>query len=96
MMLLMMIIKVSCEAIECTVIELDICLVNSDPVWLGARLVSSQRQFDSASALLSLQNPHTKGSKEHLFIMTQTYNLQILRVIPFAKLQNDTSTTVKR
>ena len=35
MMLLIMIIKVSCEAIEYAVIELDICLVNSDPVWLG-------------------------------------------------------------
>ena len=31
-----------------------------------------------------------KGSKEHLFIMTQTHNLQIFGVIPFAKLQNDT------
>ena len=54
-----MIIKVSCEVIECAVIKLDICLVNSDPVWLGAPLVSSQHQFDSASALLSLQNPDT-------------------------------------
>ena len=31
-----------------------------------------------------------KGSKERLFIMTQTHNLQILGVMPFVKLQDDT------
>ena len=33
---------------------------------------------------------HIKGSNERLFIMTQTHSLQIFRVIPFIKLQNDT------
>ena len=33
---------------------------------------------------------HIKGSKERLFIMTQTHNMQIFGVIPFVKLQNDT------
>ena len=33
---------------------------------------------------------HIKGSKERLFIRTQTYNLQIFGVIPLFKLQNDT------
>ena len=31
-----------------------------------------------------------KGSKERLFITTQTHNLPIFGVIPFVKLQNDT------
>ena len=31
-----------------------------------------------------------KGSKERLFIMTQTRNLQIFGVIPLVKLQKDT------
>ena len=30
-----------------------------------------------------------KASKERLFIMTQTQNLQIFGVTPFVKLQND-------
>ena len=38
---------------------------------------------------------HMKDSKEHLFIRTQTHSLQIFRVIPFIKQQNDTWTTVK-
>ena len=33
---------------------------------------------------------HTKGSKELLFIMTQTHNLHIFGVVPFVKLQNNT------
>ena len=33
---------------------------------------------------------HKKGSKEHLFIMTQTLSLQIFGVIPFVKPLNDT------
>ena len=39
---------------------------------------------DSESYLLSF------GSKERLFITTQTHNLQIVGVIPFVKLENDT------
>ena len=39
---------------------------------------------------------HMKGSKERLFIRTQTPNMQIFGKIPFAKLQNDTKATVKR
>ena len=31
-----------------------------------------------------------KDSKERLFIMTQTHNLQIFGVNPFVKRQNDT------
>ena len=31
-----------------------------------------------------------KQTKTHLFIMTQTHNLQIFWEIPFVKLQNDT------
>ena len=33
---------------------------------------------------------HRKGSKERLFIRTQTHNLPIFGVIPFVKLQNET------
>ena len=33
---------------------------------------------------------HIKVLKERLFIMTQTRNLQILGVIPFVKLQDNT------
>ena len=33
---------------------------------------------------------HIKGSRERLFIRTQTHNLQIFGVIPLFKLQNDT------
>ena len=36
-----------------------------------------------------LWSKHMKGSKERLFIMTQTYNLQIFGVISFAKVQNN-------
>ena len=38
---------------------------------------------------------YMKGSKERLFMMTQTHNLPILVIIPFVKLQNDMQTTVK-
>ena len=31
-----------------------------------------------------------KGSNEHLFILTQTYSMQIFGEIPFIKPQNDT------
>ena len=38
-----------------------------------------------------------KGSKERLFVMTQTQTIcKFSGVIPFVKLQNDTETTVKR
>ena len=37
-----------------------------------------------------------KGSKERLFIRTKTHSLKTFGVIPFAKLQNDTYTTVKQ
>ena len=33
---------------------------------------------------------HIKGSKERLFIRTQTHSLHISGEIPFVKLQNDT------
>ena len=33
---------------------------------------------------------HIKGSKECLFIRTQTHKLQKFGIIPFVKLQNDT------
>ena len=39
---------------------------------------------------IKLRPKHIKGSKERLFIMTQTHNMQIFGVIPFVKLQNDT------
>ena len=42
------------------------------------------------STVSDTRSKHIKGSKERLFIMTQTHNLQIVRVIPFVKLQNDT------
>ena len=42
------------------------------------------------TASILKQDPHAKDSKEGLFIMTQTYNLQILGVISFVKQQNDT------
>ena len=37
-----------------------------------------------------LRSKHIKGSKERLFIITQSHSLQIFGVIPFVKLQNDT------
>ena len=54
-------------------------------------------QWMNAVVLLSLltrlqgkkRSKHIKGSKEPLFIRTQTHNLQISGVIPFVKLQND-------
>ena len=36
------------------------------------------------------RSKNIKGSKEHLFIMTQMQNLHIFGVIPFVKLQNNT------
>ena len=36
------------------------------------------------------RSKHIEGSKERLFIRTQARNLNILGVIPFVKLQNDT------
>ena len=50
---------------------------------------------DVPSMSVSLKNQsstveNTKGSKERLFIMTQTHNLQIFGVIPFVMPQNDT------
>ena len=39
---------------------------------------------------------HIKGSKERLFIRTQTDSLQIFGVLSFVKLRNNTYTTVKR
>ena len=44
--------------------------------------------------IYGLWSKHIKGSKERLFIRTQAHNLQILVVIPFVKLQNDTEATV--
>ena len=38
---------------------------------------------------LRSRSKHIKDSKERLFIMTQTHNLQIFGVIPFDELQND-------
>ena len=35
------------------------------------------------------RSKHIKSSKERLFIMTQTHNLQIFGVIPFVKLINE-------
>ena len=79
-------------------------LVNSDPVWLGEQWssmawCSTGKQPASVwfcfSSPFSSKSRHIKGSKEHLFILTQTHNLKMFGVIPFAKLQNDTSTTVK-
>ena len=37
-----------------------------------------------------LSSKHIKGSKERLFIRTQTHTLQTVGVIPFVRLQNDT------
>ena len=34
-----------------------------------------------------IRSKHMKGSKERLFIMTQTQNLHIFGVIPFVRLQ---------
>ena len=42
------------------------------------------------TAVCSTRSEHVKGSKERLFIMTQTHSLHILEVIPFVKLQYDT------
>ena len=36
------------------------------------------------------RSKHIKGSKEHLFVMTQTHSLHIFREIPFVKPQNNT------
>ena len=38
---------------------------------------------------LRISSKHIKGSKERLFIVTQTHSLQMFGVIPFVKLQND-------
>ena len=36
------------------------------------------------------QGPNKKGSKERLFIMTRTHNMQIFGENPIVKPQNDT------
>ena len=36
---------------------------------------------------IRIRSKHIKGSKERLFIMTQTHSLQTFGVIPFVKLQ---------
>ena len=50
---------------------------------------ASQEYFIISSEKLN-QIQTQKGSKERLFIMTQTHNMQICGVMPFAKPQNDT------
>ena len=47
------------------------------------------------TASIPKQDQTIKGSKEH-YLSGQKHNLQIVRVIPFIKLQDDTETTVKR
>ena len=44
----------------------------------------------SNTVISTSRTKHMKGSKERLFIRTQTHNLQIFGVTPFVKLQNDT------
>ena len=41
------------------------------------------------STVSDTRSKHIKGSKERLFIRTQTRNLQIFGVFPLVKLQND-------
>ena len=43
-----------------------------------------------ASHASTTWSKHIKGSKECLFMRTQTHTLHIFRVIPFVKLQNNT------
>ena len=45
--------------------------------------------FSQATEQL-LASKQIKDSKQRLFIMRQTYHLQIVGVKPFVKLQNDT------
>ena len=53
--------------------------------------MNSHRVFESFSIVCNnIRSKHVKGSKERLFIRTQTHDLQIFGVIPFVKLQNDT------
>ena len=52
----------------------------------------ARREEDAEAAkglVTRAQIQNTKGSKERLFIMTQTHNLHIFGVIPFVKLRND-------
>ena len=42
------------------------------------------QQSDIADAAVSYDSKHIKGSKERLFIRTQTHNLQIFGIIPLS------------
>ena len=58
-------------------------------IWVFVRCIPSWPAQVNSTNWSRIRSKHIKGSKEHLFIRTQTHNLQILRVIPFVRLQNN-------
>ena len=65
--------------------------------FLGRSVDKNKQVINCWSVIfISARSKHMKNSKERLLIMTQTHNMQILGIILFVELQNDTLTTDKR
>ena len=84
-------LKCTASSVYITVVEPEatnnnVCIV----VTFSSQLASSFHFSFKARIIRKGGSKHIEGSKERLFIMTQTHNLQIVGVIPFVTLQNDT------